>query len=79
MKRYSKKNKKSIKCGSTAGSNDEDSSVDNSLTTLNDDSLLLYNAIQIAWHEYQNSLVTVFCLDLLPIMATESDHTRKAS
>lgn len=78
MKKYSKKNKKSNKSGSTFGSNDEYSGVDNSFIALNDDSMLLYNAIQIAWHEYQKSLVTVLCLDLIPIIASEFNDTRNS-
>ena len=69
MDKRNKKNKKTAKSESTNSSNENYSEFENSLTAINNDSILLYNSIQLAWYDYQKRLSSVPCLDLLPILA----------
>lgn len=47
------------------------------LTELSDDSITLYSTIQSIWHDYQEKLMTIPCLDLLSTLASQELKRKK--
>lgn len=76
-----KKLRKSQKADSssiTKASEMESTDLEKSLTELSDDSITLYNTIQSIWHEYQEKLMSIPCLDLLSVLASQEINRKNS-
>jgi hypothetical protein len=49
----------------------EDEKFEDDFIELSDDSITLYSAIHYIWHEYQEKIKSIPCLDFLSVLASQ--------
>lgn len=62
----------------TKASNSESKDLEDSLVELSDDSITLYSTIQSIWHEYQQKMMSIPCLDLLSTLASQELNNKNS-
>jgi len=70
--------RKSDSCSVTKASFSESKGLEDSLVELSDDSITLYSTIQSIWHEYQQKMMSIPCLDLLSALASQELNNKNS-
>ena len=73
-----RKREKADSSSITKASGTESIELEKSLTELSDDSITLYSTIQSIWHEYQEKLMSIPCLDLLSVLASQEINRKNS-